>query len=154
LVSTLDFGETFLEAAGAPIPSDMQGRSMVPLLKGEKPSDWRAAHYYHYYEYPQPHHVAPHYGVRSETGYKLVHYYKTDEWELFDLNKDPNELKSLYSNADYASIKESLALQMKELQVKYQDTNPTAPPPKQSRKAAMQGNGQGKAKGKGKKKAE
>ena len=154
LVSTLDFGETFLEAAGVPIPGDMQGRSMVPLLKGEKPSDWRTAHYYHYYEYPQPHHVAPHYGVRSETGYKLVHYYQTDEWELFDLNKDPNELKSLYSKADYASIKESLTLQMKELQVKYQDTNPTAPPPKQSRKAAMQDNGQGKAKGKGKKKAE
>lgn len=157
LVSTLDFAETFLDAAGVPIPEDMQGRSFLPQLKGEKVADWRTAHYYHYYEYPQPHHVAPHYGVRSETGYKLVHYYDRDEWELFDLNKDPHELKSLYGSADYASIQESLLTQMKELQVKYQDTNPTAPPPKMSRKAL---NPQGKAKanakgkGKGKKKAE
>lgn len=157
LVSTLDFAETFLEAAGAPIPEDMQGRSFLPLLKGEKVADWRTAHYYHYYEYPQPHHVAPHFGVRTETGYKLVHYYDRNEWELFDLNKDPQELKSLYGNADYASIQESLLTQMKELQVKYKDTNPTAPPPKTSRRAL---NPEGKAKanakgkGKGKKKAE
>lgn len=154
LVSTLDYAETFLDVAGAEIPQDMQGRSLVPLLKGEKPQDWRTAHYYHYYEFPQPHHVAPHYGVRSETGYKLIHYYQTDEWELFDLNKDPNEMKSVVNDADYGSIKDSLLLQMKELQAKYQDTNPTAPPPKVSRKAMnQQGKGQGKAKGKGKGKA-
>lgn len=149
LVSTLDFAETFLEAAGVAIPADMQGRSFLPLLKGEKPADWRAAHYYHYYEYPQPHHVAPHYGVRTETGYKLIHYYKTDEWELFDLNKDPGEMKSVHAEADYASIKESLLLQIKELQAKYKDTNPTAPPPKITRKQANP-EGAAKAKGKGK----
>ncbi len=147
LVSTLDFAETFLDAAGVAIPADMQGRSFLPMLKGEKVPDWRTAHYYHYYEYPQPHHVAPHYGVRSDTGYKLVHYYDRDEWELFDLNKDPNELKSVYADSDYASIRESLLLQLKEAQVKYQDTNPTAPPPKVSNKQA---NPKGKGKGKGK----
>lgn len=157
LVSTLDFAETFLEAAGVEKPADMQGRSMVPLLKGETVSDWRTAHYYHYYEYPQPHHVAPHFGVRSETGYKLIHYYQTNEWELFDLNKDPAEMKSLYNDADYATIRDSLTTQMKELQVKYQDTNPTVMPPKMSKK---QGNadgpqkGKGPGKGKGKAKAE
>jgi arylsulfatase A-like enzyme len=143
LVSTVDFAETFLDIAGAAVPSDMQGRSFLPLLKGEKVENWRKAHYYHYYEYPQPHHVAAHYGVRTETGYKLVHYYATDEWELFDLNKDPQELKSVYAEADYASIKESLLLQMKELQVQYQDTNPTAPPKKVS---AKKGGGKGKGK--------
>jgi arylsulfatase A-like enzyme len=136
LVSTLDFASTFLDAAGVESPSDLQGRSIVPLLKGEKPSDWRSAHYYHYYEYPAPHRVAPHYGVRTDTGYKLVHYYQTDEWELFDLNKDPNEMKSLHDDSEYASIRESLQLRIKELQAQYQDSQPTAPPPKMSRKQA------------------
>jgi arylsulfatase A-like enzyme len=155
LVSTLDFGQTILDIAGAPQPEDMQGRSMVPLLKGEKVPDWRQAHYYHYYEYPAPHRVAPHFGVRTETGYKLIHFYDRNEWELFDLNKDPHELNSVYGHADYASIQESLLMQMKELQVKYKDTNPTAPPPKTS-KRALQGIQvpNTKAKGKGKKKAE
>ena len=153
MVSTLDYAETFLDAAGVEVPKEMQGRSLVPLLKGEKPQDWRTGHYYHYYEYPQPHHVAPHYGVRSETGYKLIHYYQTDEWELFDLNKDPSELKSVINDTDYASIKESLLLQIKTLQVKYQDTNPTAPPPKVTRKQANLQGGKAKGKGKGKAKA-
>jgi arylsulfatase A-like enzyme len=147
LVSTLDFAETFLAAAGVAVPDDMQGRSMVPLLKGAKPADWRTAHYYHYYEYPQPHHVAPHFGVRTETGYKLIHYYDRNEWELFDLNKDPNEMKSVIDEADYATIRESLTAQMTALQTKYQDTDPTGPPPKMQRKP----NNPGKAKGKGKK---
>ncbi len=148
LVSTLDFAETILEAAGAPVPADMQGRSFVPLLKGERPADWRDAHYYHYYEYPQPHHVAPHYGIRTDAGYKLIHYYDRDEWELFDLNKDPNEMKSLYASPDYATIRESLMERMKVLQVKYQDTNPTAPPPKTTRKQANAGKAGAKGKGK------
>ena len=150
LVSTLDFAETFLDAAGLPAPKDMQGRSMVRLLQGDRVPDWRTAHYYHYYEYPQPHHVAPHYGVRSDTGYKLIHYYLTDEWELFDLNKDPAELKSLYDNADYATIRESLTAQMKDLQLQYQDTHPADPPAKVSKKAGNPDQGGPKNKGKGK----
>src|SRR5262245_59571248 len=74
LTSTLDFAETFLEAAGVPVPADVQGRSLVPLLKGEPPADWRTSFYYHYYEYPVPHRVRPHYGVVTEQ-YKLVHFY-------------------------------------------------------------------------------
>jgi arylsulfatase A-like enzyme len=148
LVSTLDFAETFLDAAGVEVPADMQGRSFVPLLKGEKVADWRTAHYYHYYEYPAPHRVAPHFGVRTETGYKLIHYYDRDEWELFDLNKDPLEMKSVYGGADYASIQESLLTQMKDLQVKYKDTDPTAPPSK-----VRKTKGEGKGKAKAKKKA-
>ena len=52
MVSNVDFAETFLEMAGVKVPSDMQGRSMVPVLKGKTPSNWRKEHYYHYYEYP------------------------------------------------------------------------------------------------------
>lgn len=138
LVSTLDFAETILDMAGVPIPADMQGRSLVPLLRGERPADWRDAHYYHYYEYPQPHRVAPHFGVRTSVGYKLVHYYQTNEWELFDLNKDPLEMKSLYDDADYATIRDSLKERIAALQKQYSDTNPTAPPPKLKPERAAQ----------------
>src|SRR5690606_39171594 len=80
-VSNLDFAETLLDIAGVPVPDDMQGASLVPLLKGETPADWRKSFYYHYYEYPDSHRVPKHYGVRTER-YKLIHYYDTDEWEL------------------------------------------------------------------------
>ena len=76
----------------------------------------------------------------------MIHYYQTNEWELFDLNKDAAEMKSLYNDADYATIRDSLMGQMKELQAKYQDTNPTAPPTKVRSKPVNLG--KGKAKGK------
>jgi arylsulfatase A-like enzyme len=95
IVSNVDFAQTFLEAAGLPIPPDMQGRSLVPLLKGEDPANWRKSFYYEYYEYPQPHHVRPHYGVVTDR-YKLVRFHGSDveEWELFDLKTDPQELRN------------------------------------------------------------
>jgi len=100
LVSNLDFAQTMLEAAGVEIPDEMQGRSLVPLLKGDSPSDWRKSHYYHYYEYPAVHSVHRHRGVRSER-YKLIHFYQIDEWEFYDLEKDPNELTSVYKDPAY-----------------------------------------------------
>jgi len=116
LVSNVDFAETFLDAAGVEIPADMQGRSMRSVLKGEQPSDWRKSFYYHYYEYPLPHRVRPHYGVVTDR-YKLVHFYTpdVDYWELFDREKDPHELKSVYDDAEYASVREELAAEIKRL---------------------------------------
>ena len=73
LVVNVDFAPTLLELAGVPVPADMQGKSLVPLLKGEKNLEWRSSVYYHYYEYPDAHRVRPHYGVRTER-YKLIHY--------------------------------------------------------------------------------
>ncbi len=95
IVANIDFAPTLLEAAGQPIPPDIQGKSLVPILKGETPADWRKSFYYEYYEYPQPHHVRPHYGVVTER-YKLVRFYGSDvdEWELFDLKTDPQELRN------------------------------------------------------------
>ena len=109
LVSNLDFAETFLDAAGLPVPDEMQGRSLVPVLKGETPDDWRQSFYYQYYEYPQPHHVRPHYGVVTER-HKLVHFYgpDTDYWELFDREKDPHELTSVYDRPEYAAVQQEL----------------------------------------------
>ena len=105
LVSNIDFAPTFLEAAGLPIPAEIQGKSLVPLLKGQTPPDWRSSFYYQYFEYPQPHHVRPHYGVVTRR-YKLVHFDDSDldEWELFDLEKDPSELRSVYGDPAYASV--------------------------------------------------
>ncbi len=90
LVSNLDFAETFLDAAGQPIPAEMQGKSLVPVLKGQTPEDWRKSFYYHYYEYPGSHSVRRHYGVVTDR-YKLVRFYgpDIDEWELFDLKRRP-----------------------------------------------------------------
>jgi arylsulfatase A-like enzyme len=109
LVSNLDFAETMLEAAQVAVPADMQGRSMVPLLRGVAPADWRKSFYYHYYEFPGPHNVARHYGVVTDR-YKLVFFYqpKMNYWELFDLAHDPCELKSVYGRPEYAPVEREL----------------------------------------------
>ncbi|HWI57704.1 MAG TPA: sulfatase, partial [Bacillota bacterium] len=116
IVSNLDFAETFLEAAGLPIPTDMQGRSLVPLLKGQTPSDWRQSFYYHYYDYPGAHRVACHYGVVTDR-YKLIHFYEPafEYWELFDLQTDPHELRSVYGQNAYASVQQNLMTELKRL---------------------------------------
>ena len=116
IVSNLDFAETFLDAAGLPAPAEMQGRSFVPVLKGQTPADWRKAFYYQYYEYPAPHHVRPHYGVITDR-YKLVQFYGTGEdyTELFDLEKDPHEMKSVFGQPDYASTEKELQSELARL---------------------------------------
>ncbi len=122
LVQNLDFAQTFLEAAGIEAPGDMQGESIVPLLKGEDESWDRSAVYYHYYEYPAVHMVKRHYGIVTKE-YKLVHfYYDVDEWELYDRMKDPLELRNEYDNPDYAGVVEELTQQLAELRVKYKDS--------------------------------
>ncbi len=105
LVSNLDFAETFLEAAGVPVPTEMQGRSLVPILKGQVPADWRTSFYYQYFEYPVPHHVRPHHGVVTDR-FKLVHFDTPDveEWELFDLKTDPSELRNVYADPTHTPV--------------------------------------------------
>jgi arylsulfatase A-like enzyme len=114
MVSNVDFAETFLEAAGVTIPDDMQGRSLVPVLKGETPDDWRKSFYYHYYEYPGWHMVQRHYGVRTDR-YKLIHFYQIGEWEMYDLEKDPHEMHSVYGDPAYADIQAELHAELKRL---------------------------------------
>jgi arylsulfatase A-like enzyme len=104
MVSNIDLPETFLEMAGIGIPDDMQGRSMVPVLKGKTPANWRKEHYYHYYEYPGSHMVKRHYGLSTER-FKLIHYYyDIDEWELYDLQSDPLEMKNVFNDAEYRRV--------------------------------------------------
>ena len=127
IVSLVDFAQTFLDIAGAPSPSDMQGRSIVPLFRGETPADWRKSLYYHYYEFPVPHSVRPHYGVITDR-FKLVHYYKpdVDEWELLDRQKDPLEVKNFYSDPAYADTVKELHIEVERLRKEVKET--TEPP--------------------------
>ena len=116
LVSNLDVAETVLEAAGVPVPADMQGRSLVSLLQGRRPRDWRRSFYYHYYEYPGPHSVAKHYGVVTDR-HKLVHFYEPgwNYWELFDRREDPKELRSVYGQPEYAETQRRLEAELTRL---------------------------------------
>jgi arylsulfatase A-like enzyme len=123
MVSNLDFAETFLAIAGIPVPADMQGKSLVPLFQDQKPADWRKEHYYHYYEYPAVHSVKRHYGISTDR-YILIHYYyDIDEWELYDLQKDPEELKNVYNDAAYAEIRNDLKSRLKVLREYYKEND-------------------------------
>jgi arylsulfatase A-like enzyme len=115
IVSNVDFAATLLEAAGIEAPTDMDGRSFVPLLKGDRPEDWRESFYYHYYEYPRWHFVRKHYGV-TDRRFKLIHFYEDDinEWELYDLQFDPYELHNLYDNPAYKGVKQRLHAQLEQ----------------------------------------
>mgnify|MGYP001812863810 FL=1 len=114
IVSNLDFAPTFLDMAGLAAPSHMQGHSLVPLLAGQTPTDWRSSFYYHYSEADGPHAVAEHYGVATDR-YKLIRYPATDEWELFDLEADPNELASRAEDPAYAGIRLELEAELERL---------------------------------------
>ena len=118
LVSNLDFAQTFLDIAGVDQPSDMQGASLKPVMLGETPDNWRKSLYYHYYEYPAVHSVRKHEGVAGKR-YKLLHFYDLGEWELYDLEKDPNEMKSEYDNPEYAGIVAELKAELKRLRAYY-----------------------------------
>jgi arylsulfatase A-like enzyme len=116
----LDFAPTLLDLAGVAPPADMQGRSLRPILRGERPVDWRTEMYYSYYEYqPGGHLVRPHYGIRTER-YKLMHFHGgIDCWELYDLTADPNELNNLYGDAAYADLTRSLKSALADLRKRY-----------------------------------
>jgi arylsulfatase A-like enzyme len=121
LVQNLDYAQTFLEIAGAPQPKDMQGLSLVPLMKGEKPTNWRNEIYYHYYEYPSVHMIPRHYGIRTKR-HKLMHFYQfKEEWEMYDLKNDPDELSNLYGKKETLKLQNKLKLKLKKLQKTYED---------------------------------
>jgi arylsulfatase A-like enzyme len=122
MVQNLDFAPTLLSAVGAEVPADMQGESLIPLLKGENDSFKRDAIYYHYYEYPGVHMVKRHYGIVTED-YKLVHfYYDVDEWELYDRKKDLQEMTNVYDDPAYADVVKDLKEKLAGLRVKYKDS--------------------------------
>lgn len=121
LVQNIDYAPTFLEMAGAEMPSDMHGLSLVPLLRGEHPARWRKELYYHFYEYPAEHMVKRHYGIRTER-HKLIHFYNDiDVWELYDLQEDPSEMHNIYGNPGTEQLTDDLKMRLRILQEQYGD---------------------------------
>lgn len=128
LTQNIDFAPTFLEVAGVPVSGEygIQGKSLLPLLRGEPVADWRDAVYYHFYEsraIEQEHWCPAHYGI-FDGRYKLMHLYEdyTDAWELYDLKTDPDEMKNLWEDTRYASVKHQMKQKLEDLRVLYGDT--------------------------------
>lgn len=122
LIQNLDFAPTFLDFAGVDIPAEMQGESFRNIVSGES-SEWRDAIYYTYYEYPGWHMVKRHYGIRTDR-YKLMHFYHDiDEWEMYDLVTDPQEMHNVYGDPEYAKIQSNLHQRLLALREKYGDSD-------------------------------
>lgn len=118
LVSNLDFAQTILDVAGVTTQTGMQGLSLKPLLEGKTPGNWRESLYYRYYEYPFTHQVYPHSGVSTKR-YKLIRFHTLDEWELYDLEADPDEMRNVYSDQEYADIVVYLKAELIRLEKQY-----------------------------------
>ncbi|HZO04797.1 MAG TPA: sulfatase [Solirubrobacterales bacterium] len=119
MILNVDFAPTLLAAAGVGVPADMQGRSFVPLLEGRAPKDWRTSMYYRYY-HPGHHNVAAHYGVRDER-YKLIYFNKLDQWELYDLRKDPREMRNVYDDPAHQGVAKRLKAELLRLRRELRD---------------------------------
>jgi len=115
-----DFAPTFMDAAGLPVPVDMQGKSLVPLIKGDMPENWRTSFHYRYYDESEEHHVRSHYGVRTKT-HKLIYFWKQNQWEMYDLVTDPGELRNLYDDPRQGKIVEQLKAEMYRLKKELKD---------------------------------
>jgi arylsulfatase A-like enzyme len=153
MTSIIDFPETFLEVAGLPVPADMQGRSLLPLMKGQTPDDWRKSFYYHYYEFPGAHSVRKHYGVVTDR-YKLFHFYEKemDYWTLMDRETDPNEMTNVYAKPEYSDTVKELHAELDRLRSELKVPSEDAPESfsRMGGGGKAQGKAKGPAKGKGK----
>lgn len=112
LIQNIDYAPTFLEIAGLDVPSDVQGRSLMPLLEGRS-DGWRDSLYYAYYELGE-HAVPQHFGVRTQA-HKLIYFPQTDEWNLFDLERDPMEMRSVHADPEYAQTRARLEVEFTRL---------------------------------------
>ena len=121
-IQNIDYASTFMEMTGCEIPEGLHGCSIVPILRGETPTDWRNSVYYRYYDKNGAHNVANHYGVRSEQ-YTLAYYEETDEWELFDNEQDPHQLRNVYADPAYAEALANLKTELHRLREQYQDSD-------------------------------
>jgi len=127
----VDFASTFLDLAELKAPADMQGRSLAPLIRGQRPKGWRTSWYYRYYHDPGDHNTRAHYGIRTET-HKLIYFWKKDQWELYDLVKDPEELHNRYNDPRYAATVKRLKQELYRLKQEVGDKDQFAdqlPPP-------------------------
>ena len=121
LAMNIDFAPTILNIAGVEIPEAIQGKSLVPVFEndGQVPKNWREATYYHYYDYPSWHSVKRHYGIRT-ADYKLMHFYNDiNEWELYDMHKDPKEMENVYGKTAYKKIQKQMKIRLENVRKGY-----------------------------------
>lgn len=124
LIQNIDFAPTILDLAGIDVPEEMDGMSILPILTGKKKPEWRDALFYEFYDYPAVGLVRPHYGIRTDR-YKLMHWQSKgvgketgidfDHWELYDLEKDPNEVNNVYDKQEYQKVQKELHKKLDEL---------------------------------------
>ena len=123
LAMNIDFMPTFLDMANIEIPKEVQGTSLKPIFmnNGGITDDWRKAVYYHYYEYPAEHSVKRHYGIRTQD-FKLIHFYDDiDEFEMYDLKKDPKEMNNIFGDSKYSNKKEEMLQLLTDTRKGYED---------------------------------
>ncbi len=119
IITNIDFAPTLLDIADISTTSSIQGKSFASVLTGKTPDNWRQSMYYHYYEFPFWHHVQPHYGIRTQR-YTLAHfYYSIDQWELYDLEKDPQQMTNVINHEEYQSVIPQLKQELKTLMNTY-----------------------------------
>ncbi|HRY48872.1 MAG TPA: sulfatase [Candidatus Paceibacterota bacterium] len=122
LAINADFAPTFLTVAGLRVPADMQGVSLEPLLRGQRPGDWRRSFYYRYYHDPGHHNTRAHYGIRTDT-HKLIYFWKKDQWECFDLVQDPHELRNIYNDPGAQPVVADLKRELNRLRGALEDND-------------------------------
>ncbi|MEO6613313.1 MAG: sulfatase [Chitinophagaceae bacterium] len=123
MTQAIDYAPTMLDAAGIKVPDFMQGLSLVPSMTGKQTIIPRHAVYYHFYEYKADHTVLQHLGVRGER-YKLIYFYPVNEWELYDLQTDPQEQKNLINSAAYQKILIQMKQELLRMRNLYDDHEP------------------------------
>jgi N-acetylglucosamine-6-sulfatase len=120
MIQNIDYAPTFVDIAGGAAPAGLHGRSFLPILQGETPADWRTSVYYRYYD--PGHGVAQHNGVRTKD-YTLAHYFETNEWDLFDLKKNPQQMQSVYADPAYAGVVQQLKAELERLRQQYGESD-------------------------------
>ena len=133
LIQDIDVVPTILESLQIEIPKAMQGRSLLPLLDDNNSKPWRQALYFHYHAFPEEQMVPKHRGIRS-LSQKLIHYYQFDEWELFDLSKDPNENHNLYKSEAYQRQIDELKTKLEDLKKAFEDDSDISVMPEEWRR--------------------
>lgn len=133
MLLNIDFAPTFMDYADVDIPDEVQGTSGRRLLEGNTPEEWRSSLYYRYWMHTIGHQIIPHYGVRNER-YKLIYYYGVTpedtgnpelvlepEWELYDLEVDPQEMNNVYGNPEFANVQSQMLAELDRLQQEFAD---------------------------------
>ena len=123
LVQNIDIAPTILDIAGVQQASFMQGISIAPLLSGKTTSLPRKELYYRYYEYPIDHYVLPHVGIRAQN-FKLVYFHTVNEWEFYDLQRDPHEQSNMVNAPAFQEKIEAMKKRLSDLKRHYKDTEP------------------------------